>query len=256
VAYADFVTAMMAFFMLMWLLGATTEKQRKGIADYFNPTIPVVKASGGGSGAFGGDSVFSSNSLSQNGTGAAMLTPTSERQARGSTGTDSSDAASESTGRAQRKEDIAVVQQALMGIGGESMLRELMRRHIVTRLSDEGLVIEMFDTENARLFDDHNKPTRLLSDLVAAIVPVLDLVENDVAVQAHTRSVPLVMRENPIWDVTATRADGLRTVLEASLLPTERIERVTGFADRELLTGNPMDPRNDRVEIVVLRNTP
>ena len=56
VAYADFVTAMMAFFLLMWLLNATTEKQRKGIADYFNPTIPVNRVSGGGDGAFGGDS--------------------------------------------------------------------------------------------------------------------------------------------------------------------------------------------------------
>ena len=50
VAYADFVTAMMAFFMLMWLLNATTEKQRKGIADYFNPTIPINRISGGGEG--------------------------------------------------------------------------------------------------------------------------------------------------------------------------------------------------------------
>ena len=51
VAYADFVTAMMAFFMLMWLLNATTEKQRKGLADYFNPTIPINRISGGGEGA-------------------------------------------------------------------------------------------------------------------------------------------------------------------------------------------------------------
>ena len=54
VAYADFVTAMMAFFMLMWLLNATTEKQRKGIADYFSPDIPVSRASAGGSGMFQG----------------------------------------------------------------------------------------------------------------------------------------------------------------------------------------------------------
>jgi chemotaxis protein MotB len=54
VAYADFVTAMMAFFLLMWLLGATTEQQRKGIADYFNPTLPLDRVSGGGNGAFGG----------------------------------------------------------------------------------------------------------------------------------------------------------------------------------------------------------
>ena len=69
VAYADFVTAMMAFFMLMWLLNATTEQQRKGIADYFSPTIPINRVSGGGSGAFGGDNIFTKESLAQSGTG-------------------------------------------------------------------------------------------------------------------------------------------------------------------------------------------
>jgi chemotaxis protein MotB len=69
VAYADFVTAMMAFFMLMWLLGATNEKQRKGIADYFNPTIPISRTSGGGDGAFGGDSVFTQETMASSGTG-------------------------------------------------------------------------------------------------------------------------------------------------------------------------------------------
>src|SRR6056297_3669847 len=70
VAYADFVTAMMAFFMLMWLLNATTEKQRKGIADYFNPTIPLNRVSGGGDGALGGDSTFTEQTLARTGVGA------------------------------------------------------------------------------------------------------------------------------------------------------------------------------------------
>ena len=90
VAYADFVTAMMAFFMLMWLLNATTEKQRKGIADYFNPTIPVNRISGGGEGMFGGTSVFSEEALPQNGTGGSNRNPSTERQSRGSTGVDTS----------------------------------------------------------------------------------------------------------------------------------------------------------------------
>ena len=83
VAYADFVTAMMAFFMLMWLLNATTEKQRKGIADYFAPTISVSRVSGGGDGSFGGDSVFSENTLARNGQGATMERPTEANQSRG-----------------------------------------------------------------------------------------------------------------------------------------------------------------------------
>src|SRR6056297_3221594 len=86
VAYADFVTAMMAFFLLMWLLNATTEKQRKGIADYFSPTIPINRVSGGGDGNFGGKSVFSEETLPQNGTGATNRAPTESSQARGEMG--------------------------------------------------------------------------------------------------------------------------------------------------------------------------
>ena len=70
VAYADFVTAMMAFFLLMWLLNATTEEQRKGIADYFNPTIPISRISGGGSDGLNGSSIFTEETYASMGTGA------------------------------------------------------------------------------------------------------------------------------------------------------------------------------------------
>src|SRR6056300_1406295 len=83
VAYADFVTAMMAFFLLMWLLNATTEKQRKGIAEYFSPTVPIARISGGGEGSLGGDSVFSENTLPKMGTWASSVYPTESRMARG-----------------------------------------------------------------------------------------------------------------------------------------------------------------------------
>src|SRR6056297_467887 len=75
VAYADFVTAMMAFFLLMWLLNATTEKQRKGLADYFSPVIPINRISGGGDGAFWGDSIFAEDNMVQNGQGASLDHP-------------------------------------------------------------------------------------------------------------------------------------------------------------------------------------
>jgi len=73
VAYADFVTAMMAFFMLMWLLNATSEQQRAGLADYFTPTSSINRTSGGGDGMFGGDSIFSEERLSKDGMGASQL---------------------------------------------------------------------------------------------------------------------------------------------------------------------------------------
>lgn len=82
VAYADFVTAMMAFFMLMWLLNATTEQQKKGIADYFSPTLAINRSSGGGDSSFVGDTVFTEETLTRQGVGASTkiinaLTPSS-----------------------------------------------------------------------------------------------------------------------------------------------------------------------------------
>ncbi len=253
VAYADFVTAMMAFFMLMWLLGATNEKQRKGIADYFTPTIPVVRASGGGSGAFGGDSIFSEATLSRNGTGATQARPAEERQARGETGVDSSEDA-DASASASTASELDQIQQALLGQGGESMISELMQRHIVTRLSDEGLVIELFETDDSALFDGDGAATPLLESLIASMTPVFELVVNHLAVQAHTRAVPIVAKEDRSWDITTARAEQVRSLLELSGFPGDRIDRITGFADRRPVTQNPMARRNDRIEIILLRD--
>ncbi len=229
VAYADFVTAMMAFFMLMWLLGATTEKQRKGIADYFNPTVPVVRASGGGSDAFGGDSILAENTLAQNGVGAGL-------------------------DRAASAAEFEKVEKALQGRSGESMVSELLRRHVVTRLSDEGLVIELFDDPADGLFTEGGEPTALMTALVEYIVPVVDLVENDIAVQAHSRSIPEALLAEPPWTRTMTRAEATRALLTQAGLSARRVQRVAGFADRKPVTQNPMSSRNDRIEIVLLRS--
>ena len=112
VAYADFVTAMMAFFLLMWLLGATNEKQRKGIADYFNPTIPVNKVSGGGDGAFGGDSIFSENTLARNGTGTGVIA-TNENAEESSDEDDAKSGAQEKDKLAELEKKLAQTQEEL-----------------------------------------------------------------------------------------------------------------------------------------------
>ena len=242
VAYADFVTAMMAFFMLMWLLGATTEKQRKGIADYFNPTIPINRISGGGDGAFGGDSVFSEDTMAQSGTGAAEDSDTIDRQARGALGRDA--AAEEST--------LAAIEEALLGYSGESMFRDLLRRHIVTRISDEGLVIEMFDTDQAPLFRPDGSPGQELRALLPAIVSALALVENPLAIESHVASRP----DAPAtaWERSLARGYGVQRLLELLGFPPERIARLTGRADRSPVTTDPTATRNNRIEIVVLRD--
>jgi chemotaxis protein MotB len=228
VAYADFVTAMMAFFMLMWLLNATTEKQRKGIADYFNPTIPVNRISGGGDGAFGGNSVLSEDALAQNGTGASSATPTEQQQARG-------EGEATNTNASTEQEKLAEVEKALLARSGESMTMERLLRHVVTRVTDEGLVIELFDLEDAQLFEgETNTPSDPLRQLSLILGDVLQATGNDIAVNGYVRSYPAVLRDNPVWQLSADRAAAMRDLLIAQGLPDGRFQRVSGFADRKL----------------------
>jgi chemotaxis protein MotB len=248
VAYADFVTAMMAFFMLMWLLNATTEKQRKGIADFFNPTIPVNRISGGGNGAFGGDSVTSEQTLAQNGTGASATAPTEDHQARGEIG--------QSTGQAAETEAMKALEQALLARSGESMTMERLMRHVITRVSDEGLIVELFDLPDAPLFDgDSDTPTEGARQVVAMVADVFALATNEVAVNGHVRSFPAPLRENPVWSLSAARAESVRLMLQGAKLDPLRLQRVTGFADRKPVTANPTAVRNNRIEVILLRSS-
>ena len=246
VAYADFVTAMMAFFMLMWLLNATTEKQRKGLADYFSPTIPINRVSGGGEGAFGGNSVFSEDVQAQNGTGGTMGDPSSADKNGGEGGI------SASMDAEALKAEASEVDKALAGRSGESMTMQRALRHVVTRITDEGLVIELFDLEGAPLFEG-TTPTQVTRDLAAMLADVLAITTNEVAVNGHVASFPITLIVNPEWDLSSARAETLRSLLQAGGMPPSRMARVSGFADRKPATGNPMAVRNNRLEVVLLR---
>jgi chemotaxis protein MotB len=250
VAYADFVTAMMAFFMLMWLLNATTEKQRKGIADYFNPTIPINRISGGGDGAFGGDSVFTEQTLTQSGTGASLQHPTESAEARGATGTDAGKGEAEPT----ETSELAEIEQTLLARGGESMTMEQLLRHVVTRVTDEGLVIEIFDQPDVPLFmGETSEPTQMLKDLTAVITETLLISTNEIAVNGYVHARPITLIDNPVWDLSSARAQQMRVLIEGAAMPPARLQRVTGYADRRPVTTDPTAVRNNRIEVVLLR---
>jgi chemotaxis protein MotB len=253
VAYADFVTAMMAFFLLMWLLGATTEKQRKGIADYFSPTVPINRVSGGGSGAFGGDTVFSEQSLAQSGTGASSLHSTQSHQARGDLGAMPGGANAETN-----EADAAAfteIDERLRGRSGESLVSDGLLRHIVTRVSDEGLIIEIFDVGDAALFlPGDSAPTETLREIAALLASVAVPVTNDIAIAGHTRARPVTLADNPVWDLSSARANRMRLLLEEAGLARPRIRRLTGHADRSPAVADPMSTRNNRLEVTFLRS--
>lgn len=246
VAYADFVTAMMAFFMLMWLLNATTEQQRKGIADYFSPTLPINRISGGGEGMFGGTNIFTDQTLVQDGTGAAMVVP-GEMMSEG-----------EAEAAAQEAAQVAAlreIEELLVGRGGESLISDQALRHVITRLTDEGLVIEIFALEDAPLFlAGTSMPTAVTSELTQMFARVFSLVENNIAVEGYLQARPIVLLDNPVWDMSMARAAGIRALLESGGLEADRFTRVTGHGDRSPVVSDPFALRNDRIEIILLRD--
>ena len=171
------------------------------------------------------------------------------QQSRGETGVDLS--AQESADN----EAYRAIEEALSGRGGESMVSEELARHIVTKVTDEGLIIELFATEDAPLFEPgRDTPTQLYRDLMRMVARVTGVVSNNVAINGHTRSRPLVVADNPVWSLSSARADVTRQLLESGGMKSSRIHRVAGHADRKLAASNPMALRNSRVEIVLLRN--
>jgi chemotaxis protein MotB len=245
VAYADFVTAMMAFFLLMWLLNATTEQQKKGLADYFAPNVPLSRVSGGGSDLFGGDSPASTDSMASTGEPVAAILA-------GLPAFPESEAAAAALAALRELEDV------LLGRGGESLLSDEALRHVVTRLTDEGLVIEVFAMEGAPIFEQGTaRPTAITAEITGVVAELARIVENAVAVAGHVPAevgpARAMTAAGPrAWALSTARADAVRRALEGGGLAPSRVSRVAGHADRVPAVSNPGALRNDRIEIILL----
>ncbi|MFO1140999.1 MAG: flagellar motor protein MotB [Amaricoccus sp.] len=235
VAYADFVTAMMAFFLLMWLLSVTDQQTRLGLADYFSPTIPLSESRSGGDGPFDGDSMFSQDVLSQDETG----------QKGDPNKTDVPGTPDES---------LYKVEQELLGGSGDAIQADPLLEHIRTRVTDEGLIIEVFDIPGSPLFDGATAEANPIFDqLVRMIGRVLSHTVNPVAVTGHLAAGDVGRAGPDPWQLSSDRAQLARTLLSAAGVADARVARVTGKADRSPVTDDRHDPRNRRIEITLLR---
>ncbi|MDX5361729.1 MAG: OmpA family protein [Alphaproteobacteria bacterium] len=259
VAYADFVTAMMAFFLLMWLLNATTEDQRKGIADYFDPRVPVSRISGGGSSMLHGDSAFTQEQLAASATGGTRTTRTDVPPGADpvSTGPDipvrdaetAPDPAAEAADQAALDAAKAKIEEARAN-GGD------LAQHLRVTETPEGLRIDIVDVDGRPMFGTGSAaPTPLLRTLLEIVADVVGMTANPVKVTGHTDSLPF--RGNPDygnWELSTERAQAARRTLEANGLGAARIARVEGRADRDpILPEAPQAAENRRIGIVLLR---
>ncbi|PAL22105.1 flagellar motor protein MotB [Sphingopyxis sp. GW247-27LB] len=247
VAYADFVTAMMAFFLLMWLLGATTEKQRKALADYFAPTIVQAKQDTAGStGLFGGDSLVDvdkyPHEAGQTGT-KAMTIP---RDATGGP--------REAMGRQSERAKFQQLAKALMReVQAKAELRRLARNIRFTE-TREGLRIDIVDDADFSMFVlGTNQLTPDASRLFAQIAELVAGIPNQLMIRGHTDAAPWSAKSGTNnWRLSVERAEVTRQYLEYRGIASNRFSRIEGVADREpYVPSNRFDPRNRRISITL-----
>ena len=243
VAYADFATAMMAFFLLMWLLNATTEAQRKGLADYFNPSIPISRVSGGGAGALNGSSFMSENTLTNDGNGQSEKMPHSAKNIP-----------EPESGRSPlMTEELEAIENAINAQTADSLTPEIAK-HIYTRITPQGLMIELVDAEGQPLFrPGSSDPSNMLLDLLRVIGPVLASVSNDMAIVGHTDAHAFMRAADfSNWELSAARALVARRLLIGSGITGEQIIEVTGKADTDPFSDDIFAAENRRIAITLL----
>ena len=145
--------------------------------------------------------------------------------------------------------------EALTALSGESAVIDRILRHVITRVTDEGLIIELFDLEDQPLFiDASDVPTGVMQDLTAMIAQIVGFVSNDLAVEGHVRSQPIVLLKNQNWEISHSRAQAIRLLLQQNGAYPQQMNRVTAHGDREPQYKNPLSVRNNRIEIIVLRS--
>jgi chemotaxis protein MotB len=246
VAYADFVTAMMAFFLLLWILGATTEKQRKGIADYFTPTLVKNKDASAGSaaGLLGGSSLTDADNYPHKAGQTGTRSLTIPRDATGGP----KEGGSKIKHTAHTREAIQKV------LDSNATLRRLAQQ---VRMVDttEGVQIDLVDDADFSMF--RLGTTILTPDATALLGGIAGAMRTDIGgltIRGHTDALPWRqgMGGNN-WSLSAGRAEATRQALMRQGIGETRIRRIEGVADRELLIPNdPSDPRNRRISITVL----
>jgi chemotaxis protein MotB len=265
VAYADFVTAMMAFFLLLWLLGVTTTEQRQVIADYFSPAAVSTSESGSG-GVLGGLTITVPGALVSSGGPLEMRAGSPGAPAgavredgEGGNGTQGAEEGRPPSRPSAQEEErlFAQAEERLMRmVGGLPELAESARSVVVDR-APEGLRIQLLDRADHTMFPlgsaRMSGETRQLLGLVAKAVAPLP---NRLSISGHTDATRYAGDgAYGNWELSTDRANATRRALVEAGLDEARIATVVGRADRDpLVPGTPDDPRNRRIGIVLLRD--
>jgi chemotaxis protein MotB len=289
IAYADFMTAMMAFFLLMWLLNITTIKQRIGIAHYFNP-MSSSDSSAGTDSVFGGESIKTVDGTMSSTSSPVSIMPimipnykkpgekTKEKGMKKNTqdekhkkdhdethkedhkedhkNDNSADAATK-TKQAIEKEHFENVREKIMEhVYQDSDLKGLWNNLSINE-TPLGLQIQIVDQNNKSMFTTGSpQPLPYTQELLKKIGQSIVKLPNKILLSGHTDSAPYInSSQYDNWDLSSARAQASRRVLQASGIPTNRFVAVMGRADQELMVPtDPSSPVNRRISITILKD--
>lgn len=235
IAYADFVTAMMAFFLLMWLLASLNKAQKDGLSEYFKQPLRIA--------SIGGDSMGARKETIK---GGGDNFKKKDGQVAGS-----NQDSVEMKQLEQLKTDI------MLSMDNDPSLSDLKKR-LLMDVTSEGLRIQLIDNQNKPMFgmgsDDIDPEMLLVLDKIANL---LQHMPNKISIQGHTDAHPYHNPEDleqSNWELSTQRANTARRALVKSGMQEEKVMRVTGFASTVLLDKkNPLNPNNRRITIIVMK---
>ena len=250
IAYADFVTAMMAFFLLMWLLGSTSEGDKKGIADYFQSPLKVALLNGG-SGSGDSSSVLKG--------GGQDLTRSSGQVKRGDVEAPRSTINLQALRHEQRVAEATQLQALSEQVESELKNNAKLAQYasqIKLDMTRDGLRIQIVDGLARPMFDSGSAVVKpYMRELLRAIGSVLLEVPNRLTMEGHTDATPFPGGDRGYsnWELSADRANASRRELVAGGLTEDRVLRVLGLASSQPFNRNdPVEPQNRRISIIVM----
>jgi len=262
IAYADFVTAMMAFFLLLWLLNAVSQEQLEGIADYFAPTVASISQSGSGQ-ILGGTTVAvdgsQSDTLSR--PTVTMDLPPPKAGSGGEAMQDAPVQAEVDAEQAKAKAEDTQFEKAQADLkDAMETLPEFQQlaKSLMVENTPEGLRIQIVDQDGLAMFPSGGATMYEHTEkVIGLVVSVIEKMPQDIAISGHTDAVPMGSgHDYTNWELSTDRANAARRYLLTSGIPESRIASVIGKAAKDpLLPDDPTNARNRRLSIVLLRGT-
>jgi len=249
IAYADFVTAMMAFFLLMWLLGSTTDGDKKGIADYFQSPLKIALAGGSGSG--------DSNSILKG--GGESLTSTVGQVKKGEVEATRNTINLHKLKQEQIRAEVARLENLKQEIQQKLQSNEKLKdisSQIRLDMTRDGLRIQIVDDQNRPMFASGSAQIApYMKELLREIGSVLTEVPNHLTLEGHTDAQPFPGGDRGYsnWELSSDRANASRRELIAGGLADDRVLRVQGLASSQPFDEkDPLAPANRRISIIVM----